>query len=72
MASKKSKEVGLNELRWLTKSEAMAWVRRLSESKFDEEFGNKVTRYLGPRGFLYDKRELDRLQESMIEIAGSR
>jgi len=68
MPSKKAAVVGLDELRWMTKSEAMAWVRR-GERAFDQDFGCKVTRYTGANGFLYDKKELDRLQMRMVEIS---
>lgn len=59
----KAYEAGLHELRWLTKPQAMTYTNRLTEEVFEKEIAVKVNRYRGGKGFLYDKRQLDRVIE---------
>lgn len=69
----KAAPITIADMRWLNKAEAMAYTHRKSEERFDEEFGKRVPRYNGGgrgRSFLYDKRDLDRIIKSMVEMKG--
>lgn len=66
MASKTRYEAQMQELDYLDKAQAMAYVHRC-EQKFDEEIAPWCHKYRGGKGFLYKKAELAARQESLVE-----
>lgn len=64
----KACEMSIGERRWMTKSQAMAWLQ-ICEEVFDREWKGKLHVYSnGSRAAIYDRLQIDRLMERRIEI----
>lgn len=70
MSARRPAPATIADLRWLDKSQAMAYTHHFTEKSFDEDFGMKVNRYKGGRCLLYDKKELDRRMLQLVQMKG--
>lgn len=58
MSSRRPAQLPVSDLRWLDKSQAMAYTQRKTEETFDRDF-ESANRYQGGHGYMYDKKQLD-------------
>jgi hypothetical protein len=71
MASRKAAEIGIGEARWLSKSQAMAWVGIQTEAKFDDDWKPYLNLHdNGGKGGRYDKQQIDAFMEYRKAIQG--
>lgn len=69
MSARRPAPATIADLRWLDKSQAMAYTHRKTEAKFDEDFRGKLSIYAGGHGQLFDKQQIDRvIQRNFVEI----
>jgi len=67
MPTQKAAPITIGEKRWLTKPEAMAWVNRC-EPIFDRDFLPYLDRFAGGHGPNFDKRQVDKRQEYLLQM----
>ena len=69
MASKKKLERKIDQMKWLTKQEAMTYVDKC-EVIFDEDWMPYLNRYDNGGTLMYKKEQIDAFMEHRLAISG--
>ena len=69
MASKKKLERKIDQMKWLTKQEAMTYVDKC-EAIFDEDWKPYLNQYDNGGGIVFKKEQIDAFMEHRLAISG--